>query len=112
MPGLRRKNFGGGTSAKSSASIHSSPENATERVPSASLSGLLTMSKWSTTGSPCSSAGQLVMTSFSGFRTAMRRWDVRFSSRRTYDSSASIDCRLFVFVVPMSRQKSRIAGAG
>ncbi len=112
MPGLSRKNFGGGTSAKSSASIQSSPEKATEREPSASFSGLFVMGKCSTTGAPEASVGQLVMTSFSGFSTAMRRCDVRFSSRRMYDSSASIDWRLLVFVVPMSRQKSRIADAG
>ena len=47
-PGARRKNFGGGSSMKSSRSIHSSRVNATWRVPADGSSGLLTTSIFST----------------------------------------------------------------
>ena len=47
-PGESRKNFGGGTSAKSSRSIHSSRENGTLRVPAEGSSGLLPTSISST----------------------------------------------------------------
>ena len=60
---------------KSSCSMYSTFENGTWRTPSAAFSGLLATSWYSTTGLPSASSGQLVITSFSGRSTAIRRSD-------------------------------------
>jgi hypothetical protein len=75
--GFRRWKPFGGTSAKSSRSIHNSRANGTSRVPKLSSFGWLanvSVSSWP--------SGRLVSTSFSGSSTAMRRAAVTSRSSR------------------------------
>ena len=75
LPGPKRKNFFGASSIKSSRSIHSSRENSISCVPSASFSGLLMAVYTSVL-----SSGKFVITSFTGFTTALTLCALLFRS--------------------------------
>ncbi len=86
--------------------MYNSRVNGTSRVPADSSSGLLIASNSST-----SPSGKFSITTFSGFKTAMRRSDVRFKFSRKQCSSNAISDTPSNFVTPIRSQNSRIASA-
>ncbi len=106
FPGARRKNFFGGSSMKSSRSMKSSFENGTWRTPAPASSGLFCTSTSSTTPS-----AQLVRTTLSGRKTAMRRCAVALRWLRTAFSRRVTSMTLSFLVTPISSQKARTASA-
>ena len=105
-PGFRRKNLGGGISAKSSCSMKISRENGTSRVPSAGSSG------WLAAGTvPVWPSGRLVMTTFNGRSTPSRRWARVLRSSRMACSSTATSVRALYFVTPTWIANCRSAAA-